>query len=140
MPILYHHLKLHPWTAIGSGDSSQELSLEAAAKVGPVHSWQYDEVVFNDPFQSFLNILLTHPPTPLPKAKRRPIPFHVSNPETLDDTQTDQAPEFTVSMIQEEAGRLDKAKKQISAEQERLKALLSEREKELERLNKLLEV
>jgi YEATS domain-containing protein 4 len=31
----------------------------------PVHSWQYDEVVFNEPTESLYNILVQHPPTPL---------------------------------------------------------------------------
>ena len=38
----------------------------------PVHSWQYDEIVFNDPPAAFLEILNEHPPTPLPAKFRRP--------------------------------------------------------------------
>lgn len=38
----------------------------------PVHSWQYDEIVFNDPPAAFLEILNGHPPTPLPAKFRRP--------------------------------------------------------------------
>ncbi len=41
----YHHLKLHPWTAVGAGEPEIPAP-EVAAKAGPVHSWQYDEVVF----------------------------------------------------------------------------------------------
>jgi YEATS domain-containing protein 4 len=38
----------------------------------PVHSWQYDEIVFSDPPAAFLEILNAHPPTPLPAKFRRP--------------------------------------------------------------------
>lgn len=33
-----------------------------------VHSWQYDEIVFPEPMESFYEILTTHPPTPLPSS------------------------------------------------------------------------
>ncbi|EDR12235.1 uncharacterized protein LACBIDRAFT_153989, partial [Laccaria bicolor S238N-H82] len=83
---LYHHLKLHPWTASGDPEIPP---LDVAMKLGPVHSWQYDEIVFNDPYQNFLNLLTAHPPTPLPKAKRRGVP------------------EFNTLMEKEEADRLE---------------------------------
>lgn len=38
----------------------------------PVHSWQYDELVFSDPPAAFLEILNANPPTPLPAKFRRP--------------------------------------------------------------------
>lgn len=134
---MYHHLKLHPWTVIGSGEPEIPPP-DVAAKAGPVHSWQYDEIVFNDPFQSFINILLAHPPTPLPKAKRRPIPFHAAHPESIGDARGGGTPEFSQAMSQEEAERLDKAKKQIIAEQDRLRVILIEKEKELESLKRQL--
>ena len=37
----------------------------------PVHAWQYDEVVFYDPPSSFLSILSSTAPTPLPAKNRR---------------------------------------------------------------------
>lgn len=135
--LLYHHLKLHPWVAVGSGESEIP-SPDAAIRAGPVHSWQYEEIVFNDPLQSFLNLLLAHPPTPLPKTKRRPIPFHVSHPESIADIKAGGTPEFHQAMIQEEVERLDKAKKQIIAEQNRLREILIEKEKELENLKQQL--
>ncbi|KAI0787123.1 yeats family protein [Irpex lacteus] len=116
----YHHLKLHPWT-------------QSRRKDGPVHSWQYDEVVFNDPFQTFLNILTAHPPTPLPKTKRRPIPFHTSNPGSLEASKGG-VPEFTQEMEKEEAERLETARKKVIAEQEKWRNILIEKEKELAKL------
>lgn len=133
----YHHLKLHPWTAVGSGEPEIPPP-EVAVKAGPVHSWQYDEVVFNDPFQIFLNTLTAHPPTPLPKAKRRPVPFNLANPDSIGDTKIQGTPEFTVAMIQEEAERLEKARKQVISEQDKWRAILIEKENLLAKLKKEL--
>lgn len=101
--------------------------------MGPVHSWQYDEVVFNDPFQSFLNFLTAHPPTPLPKTKRRPVPFHTANPASLEASRGG-VPEFTQEMEKEEAERLDTARKKVIAEQSKWRDILIEKEKELAKL------
>lgn len=105
--------------------------------MGPVHSWQYDEIVFNDPFQSFLSILTAHPPTPLPKSKRRPVPFHTSNPASLDASRGG-VPEFTQAMEKEEADRLEHARKTVIAEQDKWRQILIEKEKELARLQRQL--
>jgi len=131
----YHHLKLHPWTVAGADPEIPPL--EAAIKLGPVHSWQYDEIVFNDPFQSFLNILTAHPPSHLPKSKRRPVPFHTAHPSSLESSKGG-VPEFNQLMEKEESERLEAARKVIITEQERLRARLSEREKELEGLQRKL--
>ena len=133
----YHHLKLHPWTAAGSGEPEIP-SLEAAAKAGPVHSWQYDEIVFNDPYQVFLNILTAHPPTPLPKNKRRPVPFHTANPASLEASKGG-TPEFTQEMEREEAERLERALKTIVEETHKWRNKLIEKENEANRLKKELE-
>ncbi|KAJ8087092.1 NuA4 histone H4 acetyltransferase complex and the SWR1 complex subunit [Marasmius tenuissimus] len=132
--VLYHHLKLHPWTASGEPEIPPP---EVALKMGPVHSWQYDEVVFNDPFQNFLNILTAHPPTPLPAFKKRPVPFHLANPASLEASKGG-TPEFTRVMVLEEAARLEDAKKKVVAEQERWRNILIEKEKELEKLRRQL--
>ncbi|OSD04575.1 yeats family protein [Trametes coccinea BRFM310] len=131
----YHHLKLHPWTATGEPEIPP---LEEAAKMGPVHSWQYDEIVFHDPFQSFLNILTAHPPTPLPKAKRRPIPFHTANPGSLEASKGG-VPEFTQEMEKDEAERLDTAKQKLAQEHSKLVDTIVKKEKELEALKKELD-
>lgn len=131
---LYHHLKLHPWTAAGEPEIPP---LEVAMKAGPVHSWQYDEIVFNDPYQSFLNLLTSHPPTHLPKIKTKPIPFHLANPSSLEASKGG-VPEFNALMEKDEAERLEEAKKAIIAEQEKTRATLIAREKELGRLQKLI--
>jgi YEATS domain-containing protein 4 len=132
--VMYHHLKLHPWTASGEPEIPP---LEAAIKAGPVHSWQYDEVVFNDPYQNFLNLLTSHPPTLLPKAKRKPVPFHLANPGSLDASKGG-VPEFTALMEKEEAERLEEARQAVIAEQDRWRAVLIEKEKEQQGLAKQL--
>lgn len=131
---LLHHLKLHPWTVTGEPEIPP---LDVALKAGPVHSWQYDEIVFNDPFQNFLNLLTAHPPTSLPKSKRRPVPFHLANPGSFEDSKGG-TPEFHVGMISEEAERLEEARKKVITEQEKMRNELIEKEQELERLKKAL--
>ncbi|KAI0307054.1 yeats family protein [Multifurca ochricompacta] len=132
--LLYHHLKLHPWTASGA-DADAPPPTDVAAQLGPVHSWQYDEIVFTDPFQQFLNTLTSHPPTQLPKTRRRPVPFHTANPSSLDASKGG-VPEFTAAMEKEEIQRLEEARKSVVAEQEKLHASLIEKEKELEKLRR----
>lgn len=131
---LYHHLKLHPWAATGEPEIPP---LEVAIKHGPVHSWQYDEVVFNDPFQNFLNTLTAHPPNPLPKMRRRPVPFHLAHPTSLEASKGG-TPEFTQLMEKEEQERLEEARKAVVLETDRWRNTLITKEKELERLQKLV--
>jgi len=133
--LLYHHLKLHPWAAAGDPEIPP---IDVAIRMGPVHSWQYDEIVFNDPYQNFLNILTQHPPTPLPKTKRKPIPFHLANPGSLEASKGG-VPEFYSGIEKDEANRLEEAKKTIIDQQDRLRVVLIEKEKELERLKKQLD-
>jgi len=109
--------------------------------MGPVHSWQYDEIVFHEPYQAFLDILTDHPPTPLPKARNRVVPFYVVPEPGMNagGAGTGGVPEFTTTMEKEEYDRLENAKKQILAEQEHWKNLLLEKEKELQKLQKQID-
>lgn len=136
---LLHHLKLHPWTLSGEPEIPP---LDVALKAGPVHSWQYDEIVFNDPFQNFLNLLTSHPPTAIPRHKKHRVPFHTANPASFEESkgkgEGDVPPEFWVGMISEEAERLDEARKKVIGEQERMRNALIEKEQEYERLKKAL--
>ena len=83
-----------------------------------------------------MDLLMEHPPTPLPKMKRRPIPPHPIYPASLATTRG--TPEFTLAMEREEGERLDSARKDIIAETDKLRAKLIERENELERLKREL--
>ncbi|KAI0032946.1 yeats family protein [Vararia minispora EC-137] len=133
---LYHHLKLHPWTATGP-DLVEAPPPDEAAKAGPVHSWQYDEVVFTDPYQNFLNTLTLHPPTSLPRTRRKPVPFHLSN-NTLTALEASKGgtPEFNKEMEMEERARLERARQQVLAEREKILASNAKKERELEQLKK----
>jgi len=111
--------------------------LDVAMKAGPVHSWQYDEIVFHDPCQNFLTILTSHPVTHLPKAKHKPVPFHLAHPASLEASMGG-TPEFTSLMEKEEADRLEEARQAIVAEQERWRTILIEKEEELAHLQKQL--
>ncbi|WVF73075.1 hypothetical protein IAT40_007894 [Kwoniella sp. CBS 6097] len=59
-----------------SGEMDMDTNTAAAplsiASVLPVHSWQYDELIFSDPPRGFFDILNENPPTPLPAKNRRP--------------------------------------------------------------------
>ena len=67
------------------------------------------------------------------------MPFHSSNmtPTALEASKGG-VPEFTQEMEKEEADRLESARKTIIAEQEKLRFTLLEKEKELEKLHRLL--
>ncbi|KAG6891313.1 hypothetical protein C0992_009194 [Termitomyces sp. T32_za158] len=132
--VVYHHLKLHPWTASGEPEIP---ALDLAIMAGPVHSWQYDEIVFHDPYQNFLNILTSHPVTHLPKNKRKPVPFHLAHPASLEASKGG-TPEFTSQMEKEEAERLEAARQSILSEQEKWRLILNEKEKELKKLQEQL--
>lgn len=110
--VFYHHLKLHPWTAAGAPEAPPDTADAIAA--GPVHSYQYDEIVFSDPFQSFLATLTAHQPTPVPSGRNKPVPFHLADltPGALERSQGG-VPEFTTKMIEEEKQRLETARKQV---------------------------
>ncbi|KAH8834206.1 yeats family protein [Flagelloscypha sp. PMI_526] len=135
---IYHHLKLHPWTASGDPEIPE---LELAIKLGPVHSWQYDEIVFCDPYQSFLNILTSHPPTPLPKGRvgKRAVPFHLANlgEKALEESRGQPGvPEFHLGMEKEEQARLYNAQKTIWAEVEKMNGVLKQKLIEKNQLQK----
>ncbi|KAG9039497.1 NuA4 histone H4 acetyltransferase complex and the SWR1 complex subunit [Tulasnella sp. JGI-2019a] len=130
---ILHHLTLHGWPPPpGTVPPAPPLA-------GPINAWQYDEIVFSEPTKAFLDTLLQHPPTPLPKVRRRPAPPHIAHPPSLQAMGKGPMPEFTALMEKEEADRLDAAKRGIVVEADRLRAILIEREKEMERLKKEVE-
>lgn len=128
-------MKLHPWLppATSPDPAGAAGALTAASPTrDPIHAWQYDEIVFTDPPATFMKILLDHPPTPLPKIKRRPAnPPHVAHPASLAVTARG-APEFSLALEKEEAERLEAARKAVAEQTDRMRAELTETEKELE--------
>lgn len=61
----------------------------------------------------------------------------MANPGSLEESKGG-TPEFTSSMEKEETDRLETAKKTVIEQQEKMRNLLIEREKELEKLQKEL--
>lgn len=132
---IHHHLVLHGWPHISQANGVAPLP----APLGPINAWQYDELVFSDPTKAFLDTLLQHPPTPLPKTRRRGAPPHSAHPPSVIASLKGGIPEFTSLMEREEGDRLDSAKRGIVSETDRLRGILIEREKEMERLKKEVE-
>ncbi|GAA5896858.1 YEATS domain-containing protein YAF9 [Sporobolomyces salmoneus] len=89
---LNHHLKLHPWpidpilyaqpSLIQDPSTGAPVPLEPGSQpslvqpvpiLSPVHAWQYEEIIFNEPTELFYSSLLSNPPTPLPPSNRFPL-------------------------------------------------------------------
>lgn len=84
----YHHLKLHPYGAdIAANQSAME----------PISSWQYEEIVFQEPTEAMYDLLTRHP-----IGSGRGIPNHAtrSNP-------------YSLQAEQDECERLDEALRKV---------------------------
>jgi YEATS domain-containing protein 4 len=135
----HHLLKLHPFVVVQQFKDNPGMQNQLPP---PIQSWQYDEIVFTDPLQNFFNILIEHPPTPLPATKRRPIPFHISLPsssyeadENSGDGKGGGVPaEFTQSIIKEEADRLQMAFNEVQTQIHKVFTLQHTKTRELEAL------
>jgi len=130
---LHHHLKLHPW---GPNDRHTDPSgPPPPPSPYPVHSWQYDEIVFHEPFQSFYNILTSNPPTLLPSIRKKPVPpIEYPPPPGAPTFSAQETPEFTSSMEKEEADRLEAVRKMLLTETDKMRMRLFEKEEELKQL------
>ena len=91
--------------------------------------------MFNEPYQSFLNLLTSHPPTPLTNIRKKPVPPSQSHTGSITDADA-EPPEFSMVMEKDEADRLEVALKAIVAETDKMRSILIAREKELEMLKK----
>lgn len=132
-------------TTVTNPDGSTTTTTTQPPEPVPVHSWQYDEIVFTDPPKAFLEILMQHPPTPLPKhssSKKRPPPPNAAHVASLgwNSNKTGAVPEFTERLERDEAERLDAAKRAIVDATDVQRHLLIEKEKELEKLKRELQV
>lgn len=93
--------------------------------LSPVHSWQYEEVVFSEPTEAFYSLLFSKSPTPLPPANRHPKELIT----VLGGGGN--FGEFSVEMETEEGARLDTATKETMEEIEALRLRLIGGEKDL---------
>jgi YEATS domain-containing protein 4 len=135
-----HHLKLHPWpvdpilyaqpTATGEPSiptiPGQPPASLPPPVLSPVHSWQYEELCFNEPTEAFYAVLLEHKPTPLPKSNR--FPKLLTHPLSAGGN----IGEFSLEMEEEEAARIEKAREKTLAQIEDLRRQLVSHEQELQ--------
>lgn len=137
-----HHLKLHPWPLDLSSlppappplplnpDGTEPEPLPSsdppALVLSPVHSWQYEEIVFVEPTELFYSTLLATPPSPLPTKNR--------HPKTLVHALGGGGNfgEFSGEMESSEGGRMDEARKKALREIEEMRKVLVGHEKELQ--------
>ncbi|KAM0793103.1 hypothetical protein ACM66B_000584 [Microbotryomycetes sp. NB124-2] len=101
--------------------------------LSPVHSWQYEEVVFVEPVEQFYAVLLAHPPSPLPVNNRHPkvLKHQLGIGGNFG--------EFSQQMESDERDRMEKARLKVLEEADALKKKLVEHEKELQALKKEVE-
>lgn len=138
-----HHLKLHPWPTqvptplalLSAPVPAAEASISTAGTpepppappilLSPVHSWQYEEIIFAEPPETFYSLLLSRPPTPLPKSNRHPknLQYALGGGGNMG--------EFTSDMEKEEGDRLEAARKKTLEEIEGLRKRLIGNEKDL---------
>ncbi|OAV97137.1 hypothetical protein PTTG_05754 [Puccinia triticina 1-1 BBBD Race 1] len=113
--------------------SSTESGLPSKSPNTVINSWQYDEIVFTDPVETFYNKLLAHPPTPLPPKNRFPpgIVRQICN--------KGEAGEFNADIAHREFRKLDWAELKVLVEIDRLRGKLSVDERELAQIKKLLQ-
>lgn len=146
-PITFnHHLKLHPWPIDpilyaqpaliqdpsqpppqpGGGDPNQPSNVVIPTPIiSPVHSWQYEEIIFNEPTEHFYTTLLSNPPTPLPMTNR--FPEILTNPLSGGGN----IGEFSKEMERRELERLEGGRVRTGNLIEEMKRQLIETEKEV---------
>lgn len=132
-----HHLKLHPWPldlsslpappspSAGLDPGSAPPPDPPAVVLSPVHSWQYEEIVFVEPTETFYATLLARPPAPLPRANR--------HPRTLIHALGGGGNfgEFSLEMEKQEGDRMEDARRKALAEIEEMRKTLVGHEKDL---------
>ena len=118
---MLHHLKLPPWPAAipaaeapAAGTTADATAAGAPPPLPPVvHSWQYEEIVFPEPFEAFYDILVAHPPTPWPATSAQAFtdPQVMTERQHLVHTPTGQVLEaLSLEAQRAEADRIDLAR------------------------------
>ncbi|KDE05125.1 hypothetical protein MVLG_04467 [Microbotryum lychnidis-dioicae p1A1 Lamole] len=107
-------------------EASDQIKVDPPSLVlSPVHSWQYEQVVFVEPTEAFYSLLLANAQTPLPKSNRHPklLVHQLGGGGHFG--------EFTLDMEREEGERLDEARRKTMVEIDALRKRLVGGEKEL---------
>lgn len=136
-----HHLKLHPWPIDpilyaqpsliqNPNDPPQPPTdppqlVQPIPIISPVHSWQYEEIIFNEPTEHFYTTLLSNPPTPLPGNNR--FPEVLTNPLSGGGN----IGEFSKEMERREFERLEGGRVRTGKLIDEMKRQLIEAEKEM---------
>ena len=81
-------------------------------------SWQYEEIIFAEPTETFYSILLSHTPTGLPPSNRHPriLQHPLSGGGNIG--------EFSLEMEKEEGDRLEAARAKVLGEMEEMRKRL----------------
>lgn len=123
-----------------TGRPANALAQENITNILPVHSWQYDEIIFTDPTQGFYDLLLAHPPTPLPAySLRRTIPEGEGAIPGVDRGSAGVPMEFTLALEKGEADKLESVRKLVIEEMDRHRQRLIELEREQQQLKEELD-
>lgn len=134
-PITFtHHLKLHPWPldptlSLAPPPLPTDPSVDPSVApppvpdtppviLSPIHSWQYEEIIFAEPTETFYSILLSHTPTGLPPSNRHPriLQHPLSGGGNIG--------EFSLEMEKEEGDRLEAARAKVLGEMEEMRKRL----------------
>lgn len=134
---LYHHLRLHPY---GKTDEEKARSRQPS---GDVISWNYEEQLFNEPYESFFHVLTSGahiPGRPQPTKKAAaaldPTAGVVYERSALVPRQLTLEQPFSKETEDLEKQRMNKALERVQAWVEETKGASAEKEKELAALKK----
>lgn len=122
---MFHTLKLHNLAVTQQITDNPTLN----PTPDPIQSWQYDEIVFADPYEHFLNILTSRMPMPLPPPRGLPVPAHPAYPSSLP-APAPGLPEFHNQLAQEEAERIRAALNKVQIQIQETRQLTEQMEKE----------
>ena len=139
-------------------ESTQASSATAIRNALPVHSWQYDQLVFTDPTPTLYALLLAHPETPLPERSLRASQRQIiersaadlgSEPHgdgeldlstTLDQGSTGVPIEFTRQLERGEGENLERVRRHLVEQTDEWRARLIDLEQEAMQLREQQQV
>lgn len=99
-----------------AADPEQTEEVPLAPVFSPVHSWQYDEIVFNEPTEAFYATLVSYNLTPLPVEPRMEKPS-----ARIPIGSSGAIGELTQATEALEARRLEEARKSVLVELEKMR-------------------
>ncbi|EGG04872.1 uncharacterized protein MELLADRAFT_37191, partial [Melampsora larici-populina 98AG31] len=120
-----HALRFHQWTE--PAPLTHTPWLDPIPDEPSIHSWQYDEIVFTEPTDTFYHKLIQHPPTPLPATNRYGSEY------VKQIGSKGESGEFTLDIEEREQKKLKWANLKVLIEIDRLKGKLIRDERELKK-------